>query len=73
VIEILSLDLYNEKDSVLEDYKFSLDALEDTIIIQDKITPPTTMYNITSRYRPIRPIDILIIQPGWAAIRAESI
>jgi hypothetical protein len=61
VIEILSLDLYSEKDLVLEEYKLSIDALVDTIIIQDEITLPTITYNITSRYRPIRPIDILII------------
>jgi hypothetical protein len=60
VIEILSLDLYSKKDLVLEDYKFFIDALGDTIIIQDEIALPTT-HNVTSRYRPIRPIDALII------------
>jgi hypothetical protein len=58
----LSLDLRSEKDSVLEEYKLSIDALADTIIIQDKIALPTITHNITSRYRPIRPIDIPIIQ-----------
>jgi hypothetical protein len=62
VIEILSLDLYSEKDSVLEEYKLSIDTLADIIIIQDEITLFTTTHNITSRYRPIRPIDIPIIQ-----------
>jgi hypothetical protein len=62
VIEILSLDLRNEKDLVLEEYEFSIDVLVDIIIIQDEIALPTTTYNITSRYRPIRPIDIPIIQ-----------
>jgi hypothetical protein len=33
VIKILSLDLRNEKDLVLEDYKFSIDSLVDIIII----------------------------------------
>jgi hypothetical protein len=61
VIEILFLDSYNEKDLVLEDYKFSIDALADTIIIQNEITLPTLIHNITSRYQPIRLIDIPII------------
>jgi hypothetical protein len=61
VIEILSLDLYSEEDLVLEDYEFSIDILADTIIVQDEIALPTTTYDITSKYRPIRPIDILII------------
>jgi hypothetical protein len=61
VIEIPSLDLRSEKDLVLEDYEFSINALVDIIIIQDKIVLPTITHNITSRYRPIRPIDILTI------------
>jgi hypothetical protein len=61
VIEILSLDLRNEKDSILEDYKLSIDILADIIIVQDKITLLTITHNITLRYRSIRPIDILII------------
>jgi hypothetical protein len=61
VIEILSLDLRSEKDLVLEDYKLSIDALVDIIIVQDEIALLIITYNITSRYRPIRPIDILII------------
>jgi hypothetical protein len=61
VIEILFLDLRSKKDLVLEDYKLSIDILVDTIIVQDEIILPTLIYNITSRYRPIRPIDILII------------
>jgi hypothetical protein len=62
VIKILSLDLRNEKDLVLEEYELSIDALADIIIVQDEIALPTITYNITSRYRPIRPIDIPIIQ-----------
>jgi hypothetical protein len=62
VIEIPSLDLYSEKDLVLEKYKLSIDALVNTIIIQDKIVLPIITHNMTSRYRPIRPIDIPIIQ-----------
>jgi hypothetical protein len=62
VIEILSLDLRSEKDSVLEDYKLSIDAPVNTIIVQDEIALSTITYNITLRYRSIRPIDILIIQ-----------
>jgi hypothetical protein len=62
VIKILSLDLYNEKDLVLEDYELSIDTPGDIIIIQDKTILPTTKYNIMSRYRLIRPIDALIIQ-----------
>jgi hypothetical protein len=62
VIEIPSLDLRNKKDLVLEDYELSIDALVDIIIVQDKITLPTITYNMISRYHPIRPIDILIIQ-----------
>jgi hypothetical protein len=61
VIEIPSLDLRSEKDLVLEDYELSINALVDIIIIQDKIVLPTITHNITSRYRPIRPIDILTI------------
>jgi hypothetical protein len=61
VIEILSLDLYNEKDLVLEDYELSINVLADTIIVQDEIILLTTTYNIISRYYPIRPIDIPII------------
>jgi hypothetical protein len=33
VIKIPFLDLYNKKDLVLEDYKLSLDALVDIIIV----------------------------------------
>jgi hypothetical protein len=33
VIKILSLDLSSEKDSVLEEYELSIDALVDTIIV----------------------------------------
>jgi hypothetical protein len=33
VIEILFLDLRNEKDLVLEEYKLSINALVDTIIV----------------------------------------
>jgi hypothetical protein len=62
VIKILSLDLYSEKDLVLEEYKLFIDALVDIIIVQDEIVLLTTTYNITSRYRPIRFIDVLIIQ-----------
>jgi hypothetical protein len=62
VIEILSLDLYSEEDLVLEDYELSIDALADIIIIQDEIALLIITHNITSRYRPIRPIDIPIIQ-----------
>jgi hypothetical protein len=62
VIEILSLDLCNKKDSVLEEYKFSIDAPADIIVVQDEIALPTITHNITSRYRPIRPIDVPIIQ-----------
>jgi hypothetical protein len=58
----LSLDLYNKKDLVLEDYELSIDVLVDIIIVQDEIALFTIMYNITLRYRPIRTIDILIIQ-----------
>jgi hypothetical protein len=36
--------------------------LVNTIIVQDEIVLPTTTHNITSRYRPIRPIDIPITQ-----------
>jgi hypothetical protein len=61
VIEILSLDLHNEKDSVLEKYKLSIDAPVDTIIVQDEIALFIITHNIISRYRPIRPIDIPII------------
>jgi hypothetical protein len=61
VIKILSLDLYSEKDLVLEDYEFSINAPGDIIIIQDDIILLTTIYNVTSRYRPIRPIDAPII------------
>jgi hypothetical protein len=62
VIEILFLDLRSEKDLVLEDYKLSIDALADIIIIQDETAPPIIIYNIISRYRPIRTINALIIQ-----------
>jgi hypothetical protein len=62
MIKILFLDLCNEKDLVLENYKLSLDTPGDIIIIQDEIVLFTTMHNVMSRYRPIRPIDILIIQ-----------
>jgi hypothetical protein len=61
VIKILFLDLYNEKDLVLEDYELSINALVDIIIIQDKIILPTITHNITSRYCPIRTINIPII------------
>jgi hypothetical protein len=61
VIKILSLDLRSEKDLVLEEYKLSIDALVDTIIVQDEIALPTITHNMTSRYRPIRPIDVPII------------
>jgi hypothetical protein len=37
VIKILSLDLRNKKDLVLEDYELSIDAPVDIIIIQDEI------------------------------------
>jgi hypothetical protein len=57
----LSLDLYNEKDLVLEDYEFSIDALADTIIVQDEIILFIITYNMISRYRPIRTINVLII------------
>jgi hypothetical protein len=40
VIEILSLDLRNEKDLVLEDYKLSINILIDIIIVQDEIALP---------------------------------
>jgi hypothetical protein len=36
--------------------------LADTIVVQDEIAPPITIYNIISRYCPIRTIDILITQ-----------
>jgi hypothetical protein len=62
VIEILSLDLRNEKDLILENYEFSIDILADTIIIQDEITLLIITHNIISRYRSIKPIDIPIIQ-----------
>jgi hypothetical protein len=62
VIKILSLDLYSEKDSVLEDYELSIDALIDIIIVQDEIALLIITYNIMLRYRPIRPIDIPITQ-----------
>jgi hypothetical protein len=62
VIEILSLDLYSKKDLVLENYELSINTLTDTIIVQDKIILLIITYNITSRYYPIKPIDILIIQ-----------
>jgi hypothetical protein len=62
VIEILSLDLRSKKDLVLEDYELSIDAPVNTIIIQDEIALFTITYNMTSRYRPIRPIDVPIIQ-----------
>jgi hypothetical protein len=61
VIKILSLDLRSEKDSVLEDYEFSIDAPVDIIIVQDEIALFTITYNIMLRYRPIRPIDVPII------------
>jgi hypothetical protein len=61
VIEILSLDLRNEKDLVLEDFELFIDVLVDIIIIQDEIILSTTTHNMTSRYRPIRPIDAPII------------
>jgi hypothetical protein len=60
VIKILSLDLRNKKDLVLEEYELSIDALADTIIVQDKTAPPTITHNMISRYYPIRPIDIPI-------------
>jgi hypothetical protein len=62
VIKIPSLDLYSKKDSVLEEYELSINMLADIIIIQDEIALPTTTYNMTSRYCPIRPIDVPIIQ-----------
>jgi hypothetical protein len=62
VIKILSLDLYNEKDLVLEDYELSINILVNIIIVQDKIILLIITYNITLRYRPIRTIDILTIQ-----------
>jgi hypothetical protein len=62
VIEILSLDLYNEEDLVLKNYELSIDTLVDTIIVQDEIALFTTTHNMISRYRPIRPIDIPITQ-----------
>jgi hypothetical protein len=58
VIEIPSLDLRSEEDSVLEEYELSIDAPADTIVVQDETAPPTTTHNVTSRYRPIRPIDV---------------
>jgi hypothetical protein len=61
VIKILSLDLRNKKDLVLEDYELSIDTLIDIIIIQDEIVLFIIIYNITLRYCPIRTIDILII------------
>jgi hypothetical protein len=61
VIKILSLDLRNKKDLILEEYELSIDAPVDIIIIQDKTILLTITYNMMSRYRPIRPIDILII------------
>jgi hypothetical protein len=61
VIEIPSLDLHSEEDSILEDYKLSIDAPADIIIVQDEITPPTIAYYMTSRYYPIRTIDVPII------------
>jgi hypothetical protein len=60
VIKILFLDLHSEEDLILEDYKLSIDVPADTIIIQDEIVLFIITHNITSRYRPIRPIDILI-------------
>jgi hypothetical protein len=62
VIEIPSLDLHSEKDLVLEDYKLSIDALADIIIVQDKIALFTITYNIMLRYCPIRSIDVPITQ-----------
>jgi hypothetical protein len=62
VIKIPSLDLCSKKDLVLEDYELSIDALADIIVVQDETTLPTITHNITSRYHPIRPIDIPIIQ-----------
>jgi hypothetical protein len=62
VIKILSLDLRNEKDLVLEEYELSIDMLADIIIVQDEIALLTTTHNMMSRYRPIRSIDIPIIQ-----------
>jgi hypothetical protein len=61
VIKILSLDLYNKKNLVLEDYEFSIDTQIDIIIVQDEIILLTIIYNIISRYRPIKTIDIPII------------
>jgi hypothetical protein len=54
-------DLYNKKDLVLEDYKFSINVLVNIIIVQDEIILSTSIYNIILRYRPIRLIDVLII------------
>jgi hypothetical protein len=71
VIKILSLDLYNKKDLVLEDYKFSINALADTIIVQDEIMLLIIIYNMISRYCPIRLIDILIIQLLFPGIILE--
>jgi hypothetical protein len=61
VIKILFLDLYSEKDSVLKNYKFSINTPGNTIIVQDEIALPITTYNMILRYCPIRLIDILII------------
>jgi hypothetical protein len=61
VIKILSLDLRNEKNSVLEEYKFSINAPINIIVVQDKTALPIITHNIMLRYRPIRPIDVLII------------
>jgi hypothetical protein len=58
----LSLDLRSEKDSVLEEYKLSINTLADIIIIQDEIAPLIITHNIMLRYCPIRPIDVPIIQ-----------
>jgi hypothetical protein len=61
VIKIPSLDLRSKKDLVLEEYKLSINMPTDIIIVQDEIVLPTITHNITSRYRPIRPIDVPII------------
>jgi hypothetical protein len=61
VIKILFLDLRSEKDLVLENYELSINIPVDIIIIQDKTILFTLIHNIISRYRPIKPIDILII------------
>jgi hypothetical protein len=61
VIEILSLNLYNKMNLVLEGYKLSIDILTDIIIVHDKIILSISTNNIISRYCPIRPIDALII------------